>query len=155
MTIPSRSKVFGGVFVSSRCFLNFLCCCRGFSHRTESDLFLFLFQLYSWWLINVQADWIPTVGLPRNRHFLGFSNVPVQTPTGDSPFYSYSEKPLHFSRLLRHAFGYGEPYLNRTRSCIIQVYYFYLKLTWKVINHWRRQPYFFLANFFPREGPGC
>ena len=23
-----------------------------------------------------------------------------------------------------------------------------LKLTWKVINHWRRQPYFFLANLF-------
>ena len=49
----------------------------------------------------------PTVGLPRHRHFLGFFNVPVQTPTRDPPFYGYSEKPPHFSRLLRHVWGYG------------------------------------------------
>ena len=35
-------KVFGGVFVLSRCFFLLLCGCRGFCHRTESDLFLFL-----------------------------------------------------------------------------------------------------------------
>ena len=35
-------KVFGGVFVLSGCFFDF-CGCRGFCHRTESDLFLFLF----------------------------------------------------------------------------------------------------------------
>ena len=35
----------------------------------------------------------PTVGLPRHRHFVGFFNVPVQTPTRDHPFYGYSEKP--------------------------------------------------------------
>ena len=116
---PSQAlcnQSFGWRFCVVTLLFTFFCWCRGFSHRTESDLFLFLFQLCSWWLINVQADWIPTVGLPRHRHFLGFFNVPVQTPTGDSPFYSYSEKPLHFSRLLRHAFGYGErsliPYLN-------------------------------------------
>ena len=34
-------EVFGGVFVLSRCFLDF-CGCRGFCHRTESGLFLFL-----------------------------------------------------------------------------------------------------------------
>ena len=49
----------------------------------------------------------PTVGLPRHRHFVGFFNVPFQTPTRDSPFYGYSEKPPHFSRLLQHAWGYG------------------------------------------------
>ena len=49
----------------------------------------------------------PTVGLPRHRHFVGFFNVPVQTRTRDPPFYGYSEKPPHFSRLLRHAWGYG------------------------------------------------
>ena len=36
-------EVFGGVFVLSRCFFGFFCGCRGFWHRTESDLFLFLF----------------------------------------------------------------------------------------------------------------
>ena len=34
-------EVFGGVFVLSHCFLDF-CGCRGFCHRTESDLLLFL-----------------------------------------------------------------------------------------------------------------
>ena len=29
---------------------------------------------------------------------------------------------------------------------------FTLKLTWKVIYHWKRQPYFFLANFFLKQG---
>ena len=35
-------KVFGVVFVLSRCLLHF-CGCRGFCHRTESDLFLLLY----------------------------------------------------------------------------------------------------------------
>ena len=35
---------FDGFFVLSRCFLVlFFCVCRGFCHRTESDLFLFSF----------------------------------------------------------------------------------------------------------------
>ena len=38
------NRSFGGVFVLSRCFLFccFFCGCRGFCHRVESDLFLFL-----------------------------------------------------------------------------------------------------------------
>ena len=38
-------EVFGVVFVLSRCFLDFSCRCRGFCYRTESDLFLFLFNV--------------------------------------------------------------------------------------------------------------
>ena len=30
----------------------------------------------------------PTVGLPRNRHFVGFYNVPVLAPTRNHPFYT-------------------------------------------------------------------
>ena len=56
----------------------------------------------------------PMVGLPRHRHFVGFFNVPVQTPTRDPPFYGYSEKPPHISRLLRHAWGYGGHILDLT-----------------------------------------
>ena len=55
----------------------------------------------------IEEEVEPTVGLQRHRHFVGFFNVPVQTPTRDPPFYGYSEKPLHFSRLLQHAWGYG------------------------------------------------
>ena len=46
LTVLSRSaivvKVFGGVCVVTLLF-GFFCRCRGFCHRTESDLFLFLF----------------------------------------------------------------------------------------------------------------
>ena len=55
----------------------------------------------------IEEEVEPTVGLPRHRHFVGFFNVPVQTPTREPPFYGYSEKPPHFSRHLRHAWGYG------------------------------------------------
>ena len=55
----------------------------------------------------IEEEVEPTVGLPRHRHFVGFFNVPVQAPTRDPPLYGYSEKPPHFSRLLRHAWGYG------------------------------------------------
>ena len=48
-----------------------------------------------------------TVGLPRHKHFVGFFNVPVQAPTRGQ----HSEKPLHFNRLLRRAWGYGGPIL--------------------------------------------
>ena len=37
-------KVFGGVFMLSRCFLDCFCGCMGFCHRIESDLFFFLFE---------------------------------------------------------------------------------------------------------------
>ena len=38
---------------------------------------------------------------------VGFFKVPIQTPTRDHPFYDYSYKPPHFSRLLWCAWGYG------------------------------------------------
>ena len=38
-------------------------------------------------------------------------NVPVQAPAPGHPFYGYSEKTPHFSRLLRCAWGYGWPFL--------------------------------------------
>ena len=53
-------------------------------------------------------------GSKRHRHFVGFFNVPVQAPTRDPPFYGYSEKPPHFSRLSRHAWGYGGHILDLT-----------------------------------------
>ena len=56
-------------------------------------------------------------GSQRHRHFVGFFNVPVQAPTRDPPFYGYSEKPPHFSRLLRHAWGYGGHILDLTPGC--------------------------------------
>ena len=40
----------------------------------------------------------------------GHTNVPSQTPTRQ-PYYDYSEKPLHFSRFLRCAWGYARPIL--------------------------------------------
>ena len=55
----------------------------------------------------IEEEVEPTVGLPRHRHFVEFFNVPVQAPTRDPPLYGYSEKPPHFSRLLRHAWRYG------------------------------------------------
>ena len=39
----------------------------------------------------IEEEVEPTVGLPRHRHFVGFFNVSVQTPTRDPPFYGYSE----------------------------------------------------------------
>ena len=51
----------------------------------------------------------PMIGLRRHRHFVGFFNVPGQAPTHSQPLYGYSEKPPHFSRLLRRAWGYGGP----------------------------------------------
>ena len=53
-------------------------------------------------------------GSKRNIHFVGFFNVPVQAPTRGQPFYGYSEKPFHFSRLLRHALGQGGHILHLT-----------------------------------------
>ena len=35
----------------------------------------------------------PTVGLPRNRHFVGFFNVPVLEPTRDHHFYTVIPTP--------------------------------------------------------------
>ena len=46
------------------------------------------------------------VGSQRHRHFVGFFNVPVQTPTRGQTFYGDSEKPHHFSHFLRHGWEY-------------------------------------------------
>ena len=35
-----------------------------------------------------EEEVVPTVGLPRHRHFAGFFNVPVLAPTRDHPFYT-------------------------------------------------------------------
>ena len=40
--------------------------------------------------------------------------MPVQAPTRGQPFYGYSEKPPHVSRLLRHAWEYGRHILELT-----------------------------------------
>ena len=61
MSVRNRCviEVLGGVFVLSHCFV---CECRGFCHRTESDIFLFLFLklpsllkivwvVFSWFLV--------------------------------------------------------------------------------------------------------
>ena len=36
------------------------------------------------------------LGSIRQRHFVGFFNVPVKAPTQGHPFYGYSVKQLHF-----------------------------------------------------------
>ena len=54
-----------------------------------------------------EEEFGPTCTLPHHRHFVGFSNMPVQAPTRDQPFYGYSEKLPHFSCPLRRAWGYG------------------------------------------------
>ena len=68
-------------------------------------------SLYMWWHIDVQADWRRswTYGRApkRHRHVVGFFNVPIQAPTHDQPFYGYSKKPPHFSRLLQRQWEYG------------------------------------------------
>ena len=43
------------------------------------------------------------LGSQRHRHFVGFFNMPDQAPTRGQPFYVYSDKPPHFSRLLLRA----------------------------------------------------
>ena len=60
--------------------------------------------------LNLRSDFQCHTG----RHFVGFFNVPVQAPTRDPPFYGYSDEPPHFSRLLRHAWGYGGHILDLT-----------------------------------------
>ena len=51
-----------------------------------------------------------TFGLPRHRHFVGFSNVPVQAPTRGQTFYGYFKNPpSYFRHLLLRAKGYRGP----------------------------------------------
>ena len=53
--------------------------------------------------------WDLRSGSNRHRHVVVFFNVSVQAPTQGQPFYGYSEKSPHFSRILRRAWGYGGP----------------------------------------------
>ena len=50
-----------------------------------------------------EEEVVPTVGLPRHRHFVGFFNVPVLAPTRDQPFYTVIPTHRPFSRLFDHA----------------------------------------------------
>ena len=74
-------------------------------------------------------------GSQSHRHFVGFFNVPVQAPTRGQPFYGYSEKPPQFSRLLRHARGYGIHIVSLTtgsrwgQNWKLDIYMYILKLT--------------------------
>ena len=45
-------EVFGGVCVLSSCFL-FFCWCRGFCHRTKSDIFLFLSSQFLYYITSL------------------------------------------------------------------------------------------------------
>ena len=44
-----------------------------------------------------EEEVVPTVGLPRHRHFVGFFNVPVLAPTQDHPFYTVipTHRPIY------------------------------------------------------------
>ena len=78
-------EVFGGVFVLSRCFSDFSVRCRGFYHRTDSDLLLFLLSMprqasvwtmliwhsgltYSWFLGHHQTIEIDSINLLYPLH---------------------------------------------------------------------------------------
>ena len=50
-------------------------------------------------------------GSQHYRHFVRFLNIPVQALTHGHPFYNYSEKLPHFSRLLQRPLGYRGPIL--------------------------------------------
>ena len=74
----------------------------------------------------------PTVGFTRQRHFVGFFNVPVQSRTRDHLFYGCSEKPPHFSGLLRCALVYGGRILTPDPQFIL--FFFLLLQRW-----WQRE----------------
>ena len=57
----------------------------------------------------LKKRWGLQSGSSRHRHVEVFFNVSVQAPTRGQPFYGYSEKSPHFSRILRRAWGYGGP----------------------------------------------
>ena len=50
-----------------------------------------------------EEEEVPTVGLPRHRHFVGFFNVPVpSTDTGPSFLYGDSDTPPHLVAFYDH-----------------------------------------------------
>ena len=76
-----------------------------------------IFQLYMWrhrCAGGLKKKLYLRPGSQRHRHFVGFFNVSVQAPIRGQPFYGHSEKPPHFSRLIRHAWGYGRHTLDLT-----------------------------------------
>ena len=56
-------EVFGGVFVIFTLLLGLFCGCRGFCHRTESDLFLFLLM---WVYGLLSQDWVRYLSFSHN-----------------------------------------------------------------------------------------
>ena len=82
--------------------------------------------------------WDLRSGSNCHRHFVVLFNVSVQAPTRDQPFYGYSEKPPHFNRILRRAWGYKDhtrvpteelqPMWERTISLVAE---FGLVLLWR------------------------
>ena len=79
---------------------------------------LTIFQSYMWRHIDVQADkrrsWTYARAPNAIDISLGSLTCPSKHRHGILPFYGYSEKPPHFSRLLRHAWGYGGHILDWT-----------------------------------------
>ena len=57
----------------------------------------------------LKRRWDIRSGSNRQRYVVVFFNVSVQAPTRGQPFYGYSEKSAHLSRILRRAWGYREP----------------------------------------------
>ena len=57
----------------------------------------------------LKRKWKLWSGSNRHSYFVVFFSVSVQALNRDQPFYGYSEKPPHFSRILRRAWGYGGP----------------------------------------------
>ena len=51
----------------------------------------------------LKRRWDIRSGSNRQRHVVVFFNVSVHAPTRGQPFYGYSEKSAHLSRILRHA----------------------------------------------------
>ena len=57
----------------------------------------------------LKKKWNLWSGSNRHSYFVVFCSVSVQALTRGQPFYGHSDKPPHFSRILRRAWGYGEP----------------------------------------------
>ena len=68
-------EVFGGVFYVGMLFFGFFCGCKGFCHRTESELFLFL-------LINMSYNWIINTTLKIVAAFRGMHVSPAKHSFG-------------------------------------------------------------------------
>ena len=91
------------------------CWCRGFCHRTGSDLLLFVFNvtINNISVIHVTAHSCAgglknkldlRSGSQRHRHFVGFFNMPVSSTDMGPPFlYGDSDTPPHLVAFYDHA----------------------------------------------------